>query len=233
MATETSFGARLLRAQNMHSYISNFATFTPPRTQESAAAFGDLLTIVSNANVAMSNAKQNYNTATSQRFEAFRSGTNSVFKMLPLIRGTVEAQYGKTSLEFKQIDTAVKVIRNNKIVKIAATETTEASTISLSEQSYGSTTQYFTNLVNNLTQITGYNPSNATIKIPALQALLTQINGLNMQVATSFQAMNTARTTRNVAYTDLKDRAARIKAYTKANYGTMSPEFKLVKGLSI
>jgi hypothetical protein len=233
MASETSFGARLLRAQNLHSYITNFAGFTPPRTQESATAFGDLLTVVSNANIAMTIAKQNYNTATSQRFDAFRSNTNSVFKLLPTIRGAVEAQYGKSSLEFKQIDAAIKIIRNNKIVRIAATETTEASTISLSEQSYGSSTQYFTNLVNNLTQLTGYNPSNATIKIPALQTLLTHINSLNMQVASSYQAMSSSRNARNIAYTDLKDRASRIKAYTKGNYGTMSPEYKLVKGLSI
>jgi hypothetical protein len=233
MASEMSFGARLLRAQNLHSYITNFVGFTPPRTQESATAFGDLLAIVSDANIAMSNAKQNYNTATTQRFDAFRNNANSVFKLLPIIRGAVEAQYGKSSLEFKQIDGAIKIIRNNKIVRIAATETTEASTISLSEQSYGSSTQYFTNLVNNLTQLTGYNPSNATIKIPALQALLTHINSLNMQVATSYQAMSSSRNARNIAYTDLKDRASRIKAYTKGNYGTTSPEYKLVKGLSI
>ncbi len=35
------------------------------------------------------------------------------------------------------------------------------------------------------------------------------------------------------AYTELKDRATRIKAYVKAAYGTQSEEYALVKGLSI
>ncbi|MEY4927904.1 MAG: hypothetical protein RI894_2340 [Bacteroidota bacterium] len=233
ISIESSFGARYLRAKNLKNYILNLPGFSPPRIDESPAEYSILLDNVNDANTNANNAKQNYNTAVSLRYDAFRNNTNSIFKVLPNIRAATEAQYGKSSIHFKQIDAAIKTIRNTKIIHIAATETTPETTISRSEQSYGSSTQYFANIINNLIQLPNYNPSNPTIKIAGLQAILTNINTLNSQVATAFQAIRASRVARNAAYTELKDRSLRIKAYIKATYGTQSEEYKLVKGLSI
>jgi hypothetical protein len=232
-SSEKSFGARLFRANSLNSYITNFAGYAPARPQETAAEFGALLGSILAANNAEALAKQTYNTAVTTRYAAFRADTNSVFKLLPNIRAAVEAQYGKNSLEFKQIDTIVKHIRETKLVRVAATDTTPETTVSRSEQSYGSTTQYFNNLISNLTQLVGYAPSNPAIQVAGLQAFAAQINTLNTQVTTAYQVLRLARIARNEAYADLSDRAARIKAYVKAQYGTQSQEFMLIKGLSI
>lgn len=231
--SEESYGARLLRANNLLSYISNFTNYAPPRAEEKVADFGNLLQVVATANATESSLKQNYNTAVTNRHKSFRTETNSIFKLLPPIRAAVEAQYGKKSTEFNQIDSIVKNIRNSKIIHIAATETTPESTISRSEQSYGSTTQYFNNLINTLTQFHNYSPSNINIQIATLQAFATQIDSLNTQVASTYQALRSSKATRNTHYADLSDRVSRIKAYVKANYGVQSQEYTLIKGLSV
>jgi hypothetical protein len=232
-ASEQSFGARLLRAQTLNNFTANFSNFLPPRSEESNANMQLLLDSVLAANAAESSAKQNYNTAVSLRYDIFRNSTVSIFKLLPNIRAAVEAQYGKNSLSFKQIDTIVKHIRDTKIARVAATESTPESTVSRSEQSYGSTTQYFNNLISNLAQLNGYNPSNTSITVTALQSFANEVAVLNTNVSTTYQTLRAARNARNLLYDDLKDRVSRIKAYTKGNYGTTSQEYTLIKGLSV
>jgi hypothetical protein len=39
-SSETSFGARLFRANSLNSYITNFAGYAPARPKETAAEFG-------------------------------------------------------------------------------------------------------------------------------------------------------------------------------------------------
>jgi hypothetical protein len=43
--TESSFGAKLRRAQDLLTYIQGFAGYTPPRTQESATGFQTLISL--------------------------------------------------------------------------------------------------------------------------------------------------------------------------------------------
>lgn len=231
--TEKSFGARLLRANNLLGYIGNFAGYTPPRAEEEVGKFGTLLQSIAAANATETGLRQNYNTAVTHRHDAFRVNAVSVFKLLAPIRAAVEAQYGKESLEFEQIDSIVKHIRSSKLIHKEATETTPEITISKTEQSYGSSTQYFNNLINTLVQLPTYNPSNANVQVANLQAFATQLDGLNMQVATSYQALRSSKAARSDFYTDLSKRVLRIKAYVKSHYGVKSQEYTLIKGLAI
>ena len=47
---ESSFGARLLRAQELSTYISQFQNYAPPRTEEGIGGFGELVSQVAWAN---------------------------------------------------------------------------------------------------------------------------------------------------------------------------------------
>ena len=94
-------------------------------------------------------------------------------------------------------------------------------------------TQMFNDIISTVGQFTGYNPTNATIKIAGLQAISTQLTTLNNTVAQKIQVLKTARATRQNLYTDLKDRVQRIKSYVKAQYGLNSNEYKLIKGIQI
>jgi valyl-tRNA synthetase len=231
--SELSFGARLLRANNLLTYMNNFNGYAPPRENEAVANFEQLLENIADANAKESFAKQNYDMAVSNRHKAFKVDKRSVFKLLAPIRGAVQAQYGKDGKEFKLIDAAVKNIRASKVVKKTVKDSDVEVSVSTSEQSYGSITQYFTDLVNKLAQLEGYNPSNDAIKKNQLLDFVKELNLLNKEVASSFHSLRSIKNLRRNLYNELSERVGRIKAYVKGNYGTQSEEYTLIKGMKI
>lgn len=233
--TESSFGAKLRRAQDILTYISSFPGYNPPRAQESVAGFTTFLNSIVTTNATESANRQNYKAAVDQRQNAFLKTPNSIDKMLVPIRGAVEAQYGKKSTEATAIAAIIKTMRTTKLVRPPAdpNNPTQETTTSQSERSYGSMTQHFNDIINTLTQFTGYNPTNNAIKIAGLQTTATQLTTLNNNVAAKIQTLKNTRANRLALYDDLKDRVQRIKAYVKAQYGNNSNEYNIIKGISI
>lgn len=177
--------------------------------------------------------RQQYNTTVTNRATIFRDGERSIFKMLTLIRSLVLAQYGRASLELNQIDAIIRRMREAKLITKPATENTTEEKISQSEQSYGSVTQQFSDLVTVLSQLPDFNPSNPDLQVPQLQALVGMLNQLNMEAANRYQQLKSVRTRRRDLYKELNDRMVRIKAYVKGNYGSKSQEYVLVKEIKI
>jgi hypothetical protein len=163
----------------------------------------------------------------------FRTDQISVVKLVAPIRGAVSALFGKNSVEMQQIDVLADKIRGNKLIRIAATDTVDEHTISQSEKSYGSSTQYFKDLVTTLQTFPTYDPSRVELKVANLLTFIGQLDALNSQANTSFQLMKAAKATRRDIYTELNDRTQRIKSYVKSQYGTSSQEFILIKGIKI
>lgn len=233
--TENTFGAKLRRAQDLLTYISGFAGYAPPRSQESVAGFTTLINSIIATNATGSSQLENYKAAVDARQAAFSKKTGSVEKLLSPIKGAIEAQYGKKSTEAVTVNTIIKKMRATKLTKapVDPAKPEQAKTISQSERSYGSMTQFFNDIVNSLTQFTAFNPSSNALKIATLQTIATQLTALNNTVAQKIQLLKTTRTSRQTQYIDLKDRVQRIKSYVKAQYGNTSTEFNLIKGISI
>lgn len=231
--TESSFGAKLQRGNDMHQYISNFPNFAPPRPEESPSEFYNLLGDITMVNMEETMLQQQYSTAVATRVKAFRDDPFSVVKLLAPIRAQVQAQYGKDGIEFKQVDAIVQRMRKTKLSIRPATADTPAIKVSQSEQSYGSMLQYFSDLTQVLLQLPGYNPSNPQLQVGQLQAFAQQLVQLSAEVASRYQMVRDCRNRRRARYDELHDRAQRIKAYVKANYGTKSQEYALIKGLLI
>ncbi len=233
--TESSFGAKLRRAQDLLTYLKKFKDYNPPRSQETFAEMSTLINGIIAINATESSQYENYKVSVANRQAAFSKKSGSIEKLLSPIKGAIEAQYGKKSTESISVSAIIKKMRATKLIKIPAdpTKQTQEKTLSQSERSYGSITQYFNDIVNTLTQFSDYNPSSATLKVSALQALATQLTTLNDTVAEKVQVLKTTRTSRQTQYLELKDRVQRIKSYVKAQYGNDSNEFKLIKGLSI
>lgn len=233
--SENTFGARLRRAQDLLTFISGFIGYSPPRTQESVANITTLISSIVTTNASESSQQENYKIAVDARQAAFSKRTGSIEKLLSPIKGAVEAQYGKKSTEAIAINAIIKKMRATKLTKAPTdpTKPAQGKIISQSERSYGSITQFFNDIISNLTQFTAFNPSSNTIKIATLQATAAQLTTLNNAVAQKAQLLKTTRTARQSQYTDLKDRAQRIKAYVKAQYGIKSTEYNLIKGLNI
>ncbi len=233
--SETSFGAKLRNAQDLVTYITGFTGYVPPRTQETAASMTTLINSIIATNATESSQQENYKIAVDARQSAFSKKTGSVDKLLSPIKGAVDAQYGKKSTEAEALNAIIKKMRATKLTKAPAdpTKPEQASTISQSERSYGSITQSFNDIINTLSQFTGYNPTNNTIKVATLQTVATQLTTLNTTVIQKIQPLKTTRASRQAQYTDLKDRVQRIKSYVKAQYGNTSAEYNMIKGLSI
>jgi hypothetical protein len=233
--SENTFGSTLRRAQDLSTFITGFTGYNPPRPQESAAGMSTLITSVVTINASESSQHANYKAAVDARQAAFTKKTGSVEKLLSPIKGAIEAQYGKKSTEATTINAIIKKMRATKLTKapVDPTKTEHTNTISQSERSYGSMTQLFNNIVNSLTQFTEYNPTNNALKTAQLQFTATQLTTLNDSVVQNVQLLQTTRSDRQVFYTDLKDRAQRIKSYVKAEYGNTSNEYNLIKGITI
>ncbi|MFH0865634.1 MAG: hypothetical protein V1904_05540 [Bacteroidota bacterium] len=233
--SETSFGAKLRKGQDILTYISGFTGYNPPRTQESVPGFGSLITTIISTNATESSQQENYKVAVDLRQAAFLRKIGSVDKLLSPIKGAVESQFGKKSTEAVTINAIIRKMRATKLIKLPPDPTNpeQQSTLSQSERSYGSMTQFFNDIINTLTQFTGYNPSNTTIKIVTLQTTTTTLTTLNNSVIQKIQLLKTTRVNRLALYVDLKDRVQRIKSYVKAQYGNSSNEYNLIKGISI
>ena len=232
---ESSYGAKLRKAQDLLTYIQSFAGYAPPRTQESVAGFTALITSISTSNTTTANSLQQYKSAVASRQNAYKGTATSIDKLLSPIKGAVDAQFGKKSPESAAIASQIKTMRATKLVKLPTdpTKTEQEKTVSQSERSHGSIVQNFNNLINTLQQFSGFNPSNNNLKIATLQTTSAQVTTLNNTVAQRIVTLKTAQSSRAALYADLNDRVQRIKSYVKAQYGIKSNEYSLIKGIKI
>lgn len=71
------------------------------------------------------------------------------------------------------------------------------------------------------------------MQVPQLQALVAQLNQLNMEAANRYQQLKAVRARRSDLYKELNERMVRIKAYVKGNYGSKSQEYTLVREIKV
>ena len=123
-------------------------------------------------------------------------------------------------------------IRGIKVARSATTEITDTN--SQSERSYGTMLQTFSDLISTLTIFgVNYSTTNAelsVIKLTQKRDLATQINIKSIE---ELGALKIARESRTTKYEQLSQLCQRLKETVKAQYGTQSVEYKLVKGLKI
>lgn len=232
---ETSFGARLRKLQDATEFIKTWEGYAPPRTKETLAELQVLIQIIAAGNEAETDRQAKYSREVSLRQQLFTGEAGSVTKMLTLIRGAVDAQYGRTSHEAQQVGAIIKVMRKSKLVKLPAdpTQPEAEKTVSQSEKSFGSQTQYFSDLVTTLGSFGDYASSTKGITLVALQAFVVKLTEANNAVAARLEQMRARRNERQALYADLQDRCVRIKAYTRSQYGNQSAEYKALQALKM
>jgi hypothetical protein len=233
--TESSFGARLGKARELLIFIQGFQGYSPPRLEENPEHLNQLVEGVSNLNQQVANTLEGYREVTNERQGIFRESPDSVIRILTQVRAAVEAQYGKKSVQSRDLVAIIRKIRGTKITKAPKTLETEQqiASVSVSQLSYGSLTQSFGDLISTMNQFNGFQSSNQSLTIQGLADKLTAMQTLNNAVATYVQALSVFRSQRITNYDDLKDRVQRIKAYVKAQYGPKSQEYNLIKGIKV
>lgn len=234
-SSDSSFGAKLRKGQDILVSISGFHGYNPPRAEESVAGFTDFINSLISTNATESSLRENYKVAIDLRQAAFTRKIGSVDKLISPIKGAVESQFGKKSSEAASINAIVHKMRATKLIKLPTDPANplQQTSISKSERSYGSMSQFFNDIINTLNQFSDFNPSNDTLKIATLQNKAVQITTLNDSVMQKIQDLKATRADRIALYAELKDRVQRIKSYVKAQYGNSSTEYNLIKGISV
>ncbi len=230
--SEQGYGARLLAYKDLVRVMQKL-NLVSIRPEESVAEMTALCTQAETALTVITSAMQVYNSSNQNRATLFKTDANSVIKTLPVIRKYIDALYGKTSNEAKQVATAIDRLRSKPATIVSATADAAERSISNSELSYGSMTQNYSSLITYIIGFQNYNPAIPSITISALQTKLDQINSINETVTNSLTDLRLARGQRNAIFPDLHERALRIKALIIATYGLSSEEYKSIKSLKL
>jgi len=231
---ESSYGARLHKSQDLLTYVNGFGQYDPPREEETIDELTSLVDVIVDSNMEVAQKLEHYREAVNARQLAFKESEYSLKKITGLVRFAVEAQFGKTSVQAKDLASVIRKISGTKLTKAPLDPNgNQQRKVSTSQQSYGSLTQHFNDLVATVGEFQDYTSSNPELTLEGLQAKAQELTNLNNAVTTGIQELSTARSERSNHYADLKERVQRIKSYVKAQFGIDSKEYKLIKGIGL
>ena len=126
------------------------------------------------------------------------------------------------------------MIKKIRGTQLKAEKTTDKETHSVSQQSYGSITLNFQNLISDIESLgTQYSPANEDITLDKLTDLKDQAIIKNNSVVASYSLLSPKQDSRLTLYNTLSAKTVRIKDFVKSQYGANSSEYKLIKGLKI
>lgn len=230
--SENSFGKRLDNAQALATHIQSFTNYTELNEELSVSNLNSKVQELLTNNSQVASKLQSYSMVVDAKQKIFTKESNSITKIVTPIIANVRSIFGKNSKEAENIANLVTKIRGVKVSK--ATIGSDAETVSQSERSYGTILQTFSDLIVTLETLgANYSPANAECSATSLKQkrdLATQINTSSIQ---EYGQLKIVRESRNVKYEQLSQLCQRLKDTVKAQYGTQSVEYKLVKGLKI
>ncbi|WP_395057923.1 hypothetical protein [Flavobacterium sp.] len=229
--SENSYGARIGNAEKLATALQTFVNYQPQKPEFSFNEFNNFITQIKNLNNTVATKKQTYSLSVESRKQLFEKSDYSIQKILSPINATVKASFGKQAKEATDVASIIAKIRG---ANTKPTTTTDQASVSQSYQSYSSKTQFFADLITNLTNFgVNYNPSNNQLLVTNLDAIHTNATAANNQVMDSYSQLKQNNDTRISSYNQLSQIAIRIKDSIKSQYGNQSSEYNLVKGLKI
>jgi hypothetical protein len=230
MASERSFEDRKQKALELKGAIESF---TPAYDAEDAAfsvtALDAAITAATDANTAVDDAKQPWETAVVQRQDV-------VTTIMPLITQSLAYVASNTAWKsrYEAVKRAADKVRGftkKKPKTPAPTEGTGDATEKKREQGqrgFMEIAEFFRQYISRLTALAGYAPASANISLASLNALKTELDGLNISIPDLSQVLADAVRDRQEAYnneTGLHFVFKGVKAAVKGQYGQRSPEF--------
>lgn len=215
----------------MLAALQSFNGYQAPKPQVGIPSFTTAIADLKNQNTQIAVSKQNYALAVDIRVKIFEKDPYSIRKILSPINATVKVSFGKEAKETTQVIGIISKIRGANGKK---SKSIEETFVSQSYQSYHSTTQFFSDLIANLTNFgDNYMPVKSQLALDSLADLYQNAvnsNNLVMDTYSQFIQKNDIRLT---AYQSLSQTATLIKENVKAQYGYNSSEYNLIKKLII
>jgi len=236
--SERTYGSRLNNALTIANAIANLPDYNTDVTELQPLNFTAFLATVVDANRQRTQAETAYSTAAAARQELVYKSELSILKMLTPLKAAVKARYGGKSNEFTKITAAIKTMRVTKPVEYTKQDIEDPTQtvtvrVSQSQRSYGSITEAFTNLVQNLEDLPNYDSPRDELKLAYLQAQVSALNTLNRNVDTAFVQYKILQAARITNYNIISERANSIKAHLLSLYGKKSPKYTTVAKLVV
>ncbi|MFC7775077.1 hypothetical protein [Flavobacterium sp. GCM10027622] len=229
--TERGYGARIGNAQKLVQALESFSNYQSVQPELSIAKLNEQIAAIHNLNNEVASKKQAYSLAVEHRLQILEKSPNSIKKVLSPINANVKAVYGRSAKEALLVAGIIEKMRGANIAK---PKNPEVDTVSQSYQSYHSKTQFFADLIANISDFgSEYSLANSKLNVISLQALYNDAVAANNGVVDSHVQFSLTNSRRIEAYSNLSHSATRIKESVKAQYGTQSVEYRLIKSFFI
>lgn len=232
---EKSFGARLRKFEDAVQYVQNWPGYAPDRPEISIDSLKELVTTIKQANEQETGTQAQYTAAVAARSELFNKGGSSVEKLLAPLKAAVTFKYGRQSSQAESVAAIIRSYRSSELIKLPPDPANpdKQKTISQSQRSYGSRTQFFSDIITTLDSYADFTSTNPELKITALQQKLQQLTSANDNVAVQLQKIAGTRQDRVKQYQQMATTAALLKDYASSQYGNRSPRYKSLTALGI
>lgn len=236
--SEVGHSKNVANLEDLISYCTAFGVVYNPSSV--ALQLASLTTLKTTADAAITttvNAVTNYKTAVNNRQIAFKNLKQLAPRIINALKaGGVSPQtFTNANAIYKKLMGRTKKVSNSTLPKTAKTIDSiapTALTISTSQQSYDSRIEFFTALIDLVSNVSSYTPNEIALTLASLNSFLFNLKTVNTAVITTTTTLDNARSNRNsilyTATTGLVVIAREVKNYIASIYGKSSDEFKNV-----
>jgi hypothetical protein len=230
MASEESFEDRKNKALQLKGAVESFTpAYDPDDAAFAVTALDTAIETVEDANTAVDDAKQPWETAVAER-------QNAVGSIMPLVTQSLAYVSANTAWKskFALVKRAADKVRGHSKRKRQTPPPTEGPGDAAEkkreqgQRGYMEIAEFFRQYISRLTKLAGYAPASANISLASLNALKTQLDGLNSSIPDLSETLADAIRDRQTAYNDetgLHFVFKGVKAAVKGQYGQKSPQF--------
>lgn len=240
--SEVGHAKNVANFEDLISYCTGYGVTYNPSLN--AIKVANMNTLKINAEIAVANVSTAFTTfknATNNREIVFLPVKKLATRIVSALKASgVVAQTMKDAntinhkIQGKRAKAIPKTLPQNKLIADPNSDPAPIDPvhISVSQQSYDSTIEYFGKMIDLCISITAYNPNELDLKVSALNTLLASMKTSNTAVITAQTNLSNSRILRNIMLyklaTGLVDVAAESKSYVKSIFGATSQQYKQV-----
>jgi hypothetical protein len=232
---ETGHARNVEHFEQLLTYALGWANYQPTNTLIETASMQTALTTAQTAMAGVMPVLAQYKSMVNNRETAFAGLRQLTTRVVNYFESTGVPQNAiddARTLKRKIDGQRAKQVKDDP----STPEDESANSISASQQSFTQLVAHFDNLIELVSANAAYNPNEVPLTVTSLQALSTTMKARNTDVMNSIANLSGVRADRDAALyaenTGIVDRALTAKKYVKAAFGTGSPEYDAVSGLT-
>lgn len=225
---ETGHFINLSNFKTLLSYINSLPAYSPDADEIKSTTLTDLCTRVETATNDLIASTSAFQELINDRQRLFAQTMKHASRIVSYLEANIS-----DDAAIKDVKTYYNLLASRKLSrkeKIAADGSISEKTYSTSRMSYHSRAENFQKMVERISTIDGYSPTEAGSSLTALRAAYQALHDMNENVNAEYNKMNMLRNKRDILMykkdTGLVDSALRVKKYLKFKFGDNSEEYR-------